>query len=184
MANAMDVANYFLCMQEKNEKEYKNDLTNLKMQKLCAYAQAFSLALLDKALFEEDIQAMKHGPVVYSLYKKYKKHERKVIPMDKHITEERVNKPFDAEQKAILELTYDSFGRKNAWALGNNSHKDFPGEFGSNQIIAQEMIKEFFAKNRIVKKFKLEKENAAHTAEMEIMPLENHLVNAEGVLKA
>jgi uncharacterized phage-associated protein len=39
-------------------------ISNLKLQKLLYYAQGFYLAIYGKALFEEDIVAWEHGPVV------------------------------------------------------------------------------------------------------------------------
>lgn len=60
MVNLFDVAKYFL---EKSEK-----LSGLKLQKLCYYAQAWSLVWDDKPLFIEDFEAWATGPVYPKLF--------------------------------------------------------------------------------------------------------------------
>ena len=47
-----------------------DSITNLKLQKLVYFAQRVSLALNNKALFQEEIQAWKHGSIVPELYTK------------------------------------------------------------------------------------------------------------------
>ena len=54
-------------------------LTNLKLQKLVYYAQAWYLALTDEPLFDGEFEAWVHGPVNYHLYKKYQHHEWRPI---------------------------------------------------------------------------------------------------------
>lgn len=49
-------------------------ISNLKLQKLVYYAEAWHLANFKKALFAENFQAWIHGPVLPSIYKKYKKY--------------------------------------------------------------------------------------------------------------
>lgn len=53
---------------------YERDLriTNLKLQKLLYYAEAWSLASRDEALFDEPFQAWIHGPVLASQYQRFK----------------------------------------------------------------------------------------------------------------
>ena len=43
--------------------EHGDPISNLKLQKLLYYAQAWFLALQDKPLFDERIEAWAHGPV-------------------------------------------------------------------------------------------------------------------------
>ena len=67
--NAIDVAKYILAVAYKNG----DVLTNLKLQKLLYYAQAWYMVHHDgKKLFNDDIEAWKYGPVVRSIYNKYK----------------------------------------------------------------------------------------------------------------
>lgn len=54
-------------------KEHGDCLTNLKLQKLLYLAQGWYLAFYDEKLFEDDIEAWVHGPVVPSVYSEFKK---------------------------------------------------------------------------------------------------------------
>jgi uncharacterized phage-associated protein len=67
---AQDVAEYFLTLVDD---EAGDSLSNLKLQKLVYYAQGFHLALTEKPLFDEAIEAWEHGPVVPGLYHKLKR---------------------------------------------------------------------------------------------------------------
>lgn len=59
-----DVANWFL---------QKEEMTPKKLQKLCYYAQAWSLALKDSAIMDGvQFEAWVHGPVNYELWQKCK----------------------------------------------------------------------------------------------------------------
>ena len=69
MLNCFDVADYFVWLAN-DTGDYIS--SNLKLQKLVYYAQAWFLAIHNKALFEEDFQAWVHGPVIPELYQEYK----------------------------------------------------------------------------------------------------------------
>lgn len=64
-----DVSDYFLAVAN-SMGDY---LSNLKLQKLVYYTQAWHLAMFDSdTLFDEDFQAWIHGPVLVKLYNDYK----------------------------------------------------------------------------------------------------------------
>lgn len=71
MYKASDVAKWFL---------HKTPMTHKKLQKLCYYAQAWNCALYGEPLFDDEIQAWVHGPVVVSLYPQYADYGWKDIP--------------------------------------------------------------------------------------------------------
>jgi uncharacterized phage-associated protein len=62
--SAADVARFFLSSAEPDD----NDISNLKLQKLCYYAQGILTAMGGVPLFSESIYAWDHGPVVEQLY--------------------------------------------------------------------------------------------------------------------
>ena len=68
MFTCFDVANFFINLAN----ETGSYISNLKLQKLVYYAQAWYLALYNDSLFPEDFQAWIHGPVIPVLYAKYK----------------------------------------------------------------------------------------------------------------
>lgn len=65
---ARRVADLILCLGRQRGIE----MTNLKLQKLLYYAQAWHLAALDRPLFSERIEAWIHGPVVPPVFGDFK----------------------------------------------------------------------------------------------------------------
>ena len=63
--DAVNVANFFV---ELANAEEDSCMTNLKLNKLVYFAQAWSLEKLGKPLFEEEVEAWQHGPVIPSVY--------------------------------------------------------------------------------------------------------------------
>jgi uncharacterized phage-associated protein len=73
---ALDIARYIIAVAYENG----DIITNLKLQKLLYYAQAWYMVHHDgKKLFNDDIEAWKHGPVVRSIYDKYKRYGNGLI---------------------------------------------------------------------------------------------------------
>ncbi len=108
---ASDVATYFLLSAKKEDKKISNE----KLQKLVYYAQAWTLALTEKPLFSEEIEAWIHGPVIPSLFRQFKKYGDKPISLvgltlkkgslwDNDILEEvwRIYGKYDANYLEIL----------------------------------------------------------------------------------
>ena len=59
---------------------------------------------------------------------------------------------FDDEQKFVLELVKERYGRITAWELRERSHEDFPGEFGTGEAIPNDQIASRFAKMPMIRK--------------------------------
>lgn len=150
MTTAMDVARYF---QAAIGSDAENDLTNLKLQKLCAYAQGLCLGLYDAPMFQEDMEAWKHGPVIPEVYEAYRQYGATPIASD-GLSEEYARQPFTDAEKFILEAVKEWYGAYSASALRNRSHNDFPGKFGSKGIIAKTAIAQSFAQMDQVRKLK------------------------------
>jgi len=51
-----------------------DSITNLKLQKLCYFAQAISLVERNKPCFSEPIEAWAHGPAIPILYRRFKQY--------------------------------------------------------------------------------------------------------------
>ena len=56
--------------------------THLKIQKLVYYTQAWYLANFDRPIFDEDMLAWTHGPVIPSVYEKYKGMSFNALPLE------------------------------------------------------------------------------------------------------
>jgi uncharacterized phage-associated protein len=77
---ATDIADYFLWLAN----DTGSFISNLQLQKLVYYAQAWHLALYDQPLFEEDFQAWVHGPVIPELFEKYQHFSWQPIHQEVH----------------------------------------------------------------------------------------------------
>lgn len=111
-----DIANYLL----SKCREAGEPITNLKLQKLLYYAQAWHLVLFNKELFCEDFQAWVHGPVLLSQYHRFKDNQWRPI-MDE------VDKPSltKAEEK-FLDKIIEVFGCETPIALEQMTHNELP----------------------------------------------------------
>jgi len=77
---AADIADYFIWLAN----DIGSFVSNLKLQKLVYYAQAWHLALYDCPLFDEDFQAWIHGPVIPELFEKFEHFGWQPINSDVH----------------------------------------------------------------------------------------------------
>lgn len=100
--------------------DHGDPITNLKLQKLLYYAQAWYLALHGKPLFDEDFEAWVHGPVLPSIYQKYKKFSWQPI-----VENPRTMK-LPAHIKAHLLEVMSVYGGLSAWDLERTTHQEDP----------------------------------------------------------
>jgi uncharacterized phage-associated protein len=140
MATAKDVAEYFLSLGAANE-EGEDLISPLKIQKLVYYAQGFHLAMFGKKLFSEDILAWTHGPVVRSLFDRYKKYGSNAIPVPEEINVSA----FSHEQKELLDDVYKVYGQFSAWRLRQMTHMEPPWKnTARDEVISPELMKSYF----------------------------------------
>jgi uncharacterized phage-associated protein len=143
MMTARQIADYFLTLVDG---EVGDALSNLKLQKLVYYAQGFSLAILGKPLFPEEIQAWQHGPVVAELYRSLKKHGAEPVPPPENGID---RDEYPEEVRGLLDEVYAVYGQFSASKLRNMTHEELPWkeamESGSSTPISHLTMKEFFA---------------------------------------
>lgn len=146
MYSALMIADWFIFYNETKRELFDEDtdeISNLKLQKLLFYAQAAFLAIKNKMLFNEDIEAWKHGPVIPEIYNKYKSYGSSGITeydlKNVKIIEE------DEELKNILVSVYDLFGEYSAWGLRNLTHSEEPWKTTEiNHVISHEKMAKTF----------------------------------------
>lgn len=92
----------------------------LKLQKLLYYCNAWSLALRDRPMFTDQIQAWKHGPVVASLYRLHR--TESVIEEWPHGEGQLVPKDDQELANQIIQL----YGGRSGWALREMTHQESP----------------------------------------------------------
>jgi uncharacterized phage-associated protein len=125
-------------------------LTNLKLQKLLYYAQAWYLALKNKPLFQEDFQAWIHGPALPSQYRRFKE-----FGWGQILKNIRPVKTIDKSVAAHLHEVVDVFGVETAVSLEIMTHnelpwkaarKEIPIDQSSNEVISKESMRLFYQK--------------------------------------
>ena len=119
MLRAEDVARYFLANQDA---EHGGSISNLKVQKLCYYAQGIALALLGKPLFLDDIVHWEHGPVVRNVYQRYQTHQAAAIPAPEDLDLTL----YDRETQGLLDKVHRVYGQVSAWELRDRTHEEAP----------------------------------------------------------
>jgi len=122
-------------------------LTNLKLQKLLYYAQAWCLVLQNKPIFSEDFQAWVHGAVLPSQYQRFKEYEWRPI------LEEIIPQYLPDDICSHLTEVVDVFGIETASALELMNHKESPwlearkgvdADQPSSNVISKESMKLFY----------------------------------------
>lgn len=143
MPNVLDVAAYLI--NKVNEAEW-DDITNLKLQKILYYCQGFSLAILDRPLFSNPIEAWRHGPVIREVYDTYKQYNGNVI--DKVSAGD--SDALSSKEKELVDDVYSVYGRYSAWHLRNLTHSEPTWaeayQEGLDIEITHDAMKEYFSK--------------------------------------
>jgi len=170
MLTAEQVADYFLRLVDEDSGD---SISNLKLQKLVYYAQAWHLAITGEPLFTDRIEAWVHGPVVPSLYSKYKVFgwepirplatlqifNRSPVAVRKEWEAAPLPRPdtplpnIDAQTQEILDDVWDAYGQFTAKRLEELTHdedpwKDLregckPGD-ASNAVISTEAMRAYY----------------------------------------
>lgn len=116
MSSVHDAATYFIC----RASEDGNIITHLKLQKLCYYAQGYSLALMGAPMFSDPIEAWEHGPVVRAIWNRYKQYRKSPIPAPDQLPE------IERWRAKTLETVHKRYGWMSAWELRNRTHDELP----------------------------------------------------------
>ena len=139
MISCHNVAEYLLSL---SEPESGDIISHLKLQKLVYYAQGFHLAMFDKPLFDERVEAWTHGPVVPALYHTYKQYESGCIPPPDGVD----TSDFSKQQLELLREVYEVYGQFSAWKLRNMTHEEAPWIEASETQgeISRESMRDYF----------------------------------------
>ena len=149
---AIDVAKWFIARNQTAVDTMGGEkMTLLKLLKLLYYAEGCSLALENGSLFNEDIVAWEHGPVVQEVYFNYPDAYNLSLDDDDMKAVDIINK--NETDRNILEQVFDVFGQYSAWALRNKTHEETPWLEATNNgqklkgIISRETMKKYFQDN-------------------------------------
>ena len=140
MKSAQDIANFFLSHSYGGEMD---DLTNLKLQKLLYYTQGYSLALLDRPIFDDLILAWRHGPVVETVWRNYNQYGRTPLPALQNYSLSN----FEQDEIIVLNKVASDYGHFPPWQLRDMTHEEEPWLSTPRDLyIDRSLIKNYFMK--------------------------------------
>lgn len=142
MHKVFDVAKYIL--------HYCGEMTTMKLQKLCYYAQSWSLAWDGKPLFDEDFQAWANGPVCVELYNAHKG----MFVVDKNFFDNNGDiDSFSEDELETLKVVLEAYKDKTPQYLSELTHKENPWKLArigvpvgerSTKVIEKEAMQEYY----------------------------------------
>ncbi|MFN9322407.1 MAG: Panacea domain-containing protein [Holosporales bacterium] len=142
MIAASSIARYFLTF---SVPEQESGITNLKLQKLLYYAQGLHLGTQKQPLFEDTMEAWRHGPVVPSVYQDYKHHGSGFIPRPDDVLETEL----PGHVRDLLNSVYAVYGQYEAWKLAEMTHNEAPWREAVNRAfnapLSLAVMEDFFA---------------------------------------
>jgi uncharacterized phage-associated protein len=112
MSSVHDVAAYILARE--------GNLSTMKLQKLCYYAQGWHLAWHGRPLYPEAIEAWRMGPVCPALYAH---HRGKASVAEWKLGAADQLSP---EEKSTLDVVIDFYRPLSGFDLGNRTHTERP----------------------------------------------------------
>lgn len=113
MPTVFDIAKYIL--------QKKGSMSTWKLQKLCFYSQAWSLAWTEKPLFTEDFEAWANGPVCKTLFDA---HRGKFVISENEISGEPSN--LSDDEKDTIDIVLRDYGDMQPYELRELSHNEKP----------------------------------------------------------
>ena len=137
----IDIANKIIANTDVNQGE---TISNLKLQKMLYYLQGFFIAVFDKRLFEEPIEAWQYGPVVREAYLYFKEFGSSSISLKG----EEIILDLPQNEEELFKEVMDEYGQFSAIKLMNMTHEELPWKKTFNENpqgeISYELLKEYF----------------------------------------
>lgn len=127
--------------------EHGDLVTNLKLQKLLYYAQAWHLVFYDEPLFNERFEAWVHGPVQPDVYRDFKQFGWNPITYDPG--DIRLDETIKRHLDEVMEV-YGGISSYNLERLTHqedpwkNARRGIPKDEPSNAVISLEDMKQFY----------------------------------------
>ncbi len=136
MANVFDVAKYIL-------RSIGGQISTLKLQKLCYYAQATRLAWEGVPLFQEEFLRWDNGPVCRELFDVHKGH---TYVSSKIIEASRLSESgLSLEEESDIEEAIEDYGQYSGRELSDMTHLESPWlNTQKNEIISKDLIKDYY----------------------------------------
>ncbi|AKM06125.1 Panacea domain-containing protein [Pelagerythrobacter marensis] len=116
--DAATVANRFI---ELAENDGGRRLTPMQLIKLSYMAHGFSLAIKNRPLLDEAVEAWRYGPVIPSLYRKLKSFGNGGV--DKRISRFFSSETLASEDTELIDAVYQKYGKLTGGQLSFLTHK-------------------------------------------------------------
>ena len=122
--------------------------TFMNLQRLCYYAQAWSLAWDKFALFEEEFEAWASGPVCSEFYNIFE------LPKDLNVNADKLKPCFSKDEKETLDVIIKDYGDKEPHWLSELIRNEKPWletrrglslKESSNTIISKKVMLEYYS---------------------------------------
>ena len=143
----MSTANYIAACLINLSHEKQSPVSSLKLQKLLYYAQAWHLALFKQPLFNDEIEAWVHGPVVPEVFRTYRDNKWAAIPNVE-------NDPIPDGIRSHLEEVWRVYGNLEAYDLERVTHSEDPWlmardgiapDVSSHAVIMKDWMREYYS---------------------------------------
>lgn len=139
--SVIDIANKVIANTNIDQGE---TISNLKLQKLLYYLQGFFIAVFDKKLFNDPIEAWQYGPVVRESYFHFKDFGSSSISLKDH--DQIIELP--SKETELFNEVMCEYGQFSAIKLMNMTHEELPWKKTFNEKpqgeITYELLKEYF----------------------------------------
>jgi uncharacterized phage-associated protein len=122
------IANYFL---SKAENDGIKDMTPMKLIKLVYFSYAWYLAIFEKKLFTETVEAWRYGPVVPSIYHEFKRFGNSPIrqySINFELEKNKMSFPViardDEDTIGVVGAIWRTYKNLDGWDLSSITHED------------------------------------------------------------
>lgn len=150
--HSTEIANEFI----KRAQTRGIPLTHMQLQKLVYLAHGWALAVLDRPLVTDPVQAWDYGPVYPSLYSALRRYGSQPVTRQIEYADFDRNRPFvnapaegllSAEEHGLIDRVFQTYGRFQAFQLSALTHA--PGSPWSqvgvqNAVIPDDAIRQYF----------------------------------------
>ena len=120
--NSFAIANYFIELATSHGKA----LTPMKLQKLVYFAHGWHLAIKNSPLIDEQVEAWSYGPVIPSLYRKFREFGDQSVTEAVGPSRTRAkiqdDPEFNTSTKPLLDRVWEVYGNHSAIQLSNMTH--------------------------------------------------------------
>lgn len=143
MASVFDVARYIL--------QKCGPMSTWKLQKLCYYSQAWSLAWTGRPIFQENFQAWSNGPVCPDLFYRHK--GLFIVSLSDILKSNEDDLALDSSQIETIDKVIEEYGSMEPYELREQTHAERPWKEArgglpdgepSNVIISKNVMGEYY----------------------------------------